>query len=66
MSEDLTRRRSNLFYRARQERKGGRFKHCWSADGRIRVRHHNDTVSTVTTPDQLSVLIENTPLPESN
>ena len=62
VSEDLTRRRSHLLYLARVERKAGRFKHCWSHDGRILVRLHDDRVRGVTTTGELDKLVNETPV----
>ena len=38
ISEDLTKRRSELLYKARLLRKSKQISQCWSADGRILVR----------------------------
>ena len=62
VSEDLTRRRSHLLYLARVERKAGRFKHCWSHDGRILVRLHDARVRGVTTTGELDKLVNKTPI----
>ena len=55
-------RRSHLLYLARVERKAGRFKHCWSHDGRILVRLHDDRVRGVTTTGELDKLVNETPV----
>lgn len=62
-SEDLTRVRSSILYKARLERKFGRFKHCWSTDGRINIRLMDDSRHVITTLSQLDRLIDETPLP---
>jgi len=64
VSEDLTRKRSNIFYKSRLERNVGRFKHCWTSDGRIHIRLHDDSMHVVTTLSQLDKLIDDTPIPE--
>ena len=38
VNEDLTKRRNNLLWVCRGEKKGGRIKDCWTTDGRIMVR----------------------------
>lgn len=62
VSEDLTRVRSSILYKARLERKAGRFKHCWTTDGRINIRMPDDTKQVVTTLAQLDRLIDDHPL----
>lgn len=62
-SEDLTRVRSNILYKARLERKFGRIKHCWTTDGRINIRLMDDTKRVITTLAQLDRLIDETPVP---
>lgn len=62
VSEDLTRIRSSIYFKARQERAAGRFKHCWSSDGRINVRLLDDTKHVITTQAQLDRLIDDNPL----
>lgn len=62
VSEDLTAVRSNILYKARLERKFGRFKHCWSTDGRINIRLHDDTKHVITTLSQLDRLIDENPV----
>lgn len=66
VSEDLTRIRSSILYKARLERNFGRFKHCWSSDGRINVRLPDDSKHVITTLSQLDRLIDETPLPGPN
>lgn len=61
-SEDLTRVRSNILYKARLERKFGRFKHCWTSDGRINIRLQDDTTHVITTLAQLDRLIDENPV----
>ena len=63
VSEDLTKLRSNLLYQARQERKNARFLHCWTNDGRIKIRLPSKVVHTVTTQDDLDQLIADVPAP---
>lgn len=63
VSEDLTQIRSSILYKARLERNYGRFKHCWSTDGRINIRLPNDSKHVITTLAQLDRLIDETPLP---
>lgn len=65
VSEDLTRLRSNILYKARLERKHGRFKHCWSTDGRINIRLADDTRHSITTLAELDDLIDDTPMPDT-
>ena len=62
VSEDLTRRLSHFLYLARVERKAGRFKQCWSLDGRILVRLHDDRVRGVTTTGEVDKLVNETPV----
>lgn len=62
VSEDLTRTRSRIYYNARQERTAGRFKHCWTTDGRINIRFHDDTIRVITTQAQLDCLIDEYPI----
>ena len=55
ISEDLTRRRESLFYKTRQEQKGGTFTHAWTKDGRVlgrlaigrvmNIQHESDLVN---------------------
>lgn len=65
VSEDLTAVRSNILYKARLERKVGRFKHCWSTDGRINIRMPDDKKHVITTQAQLDRLIDEHPLPNT-
>jgi hypothetical protein len=58
ISEDLTKVRDDIYYKARQERKNGTFKHVWCRDGRIKVRFHDDKVHTVTTLLELDALVD--------
>lgn len=64
VSEDLTRTRSSIFYKARLERNYGRFKHCWTTDGRINIRLQDDRKRVISTLAQLDQLIDDTPLPD--
>ena len=64
VSEDLTRLRSSIFYKVRLERNVWRFKHCWTTDGRINIRMHDDSTHVLTTLAQLDRLIDDTPIPE--
>lgn len=64
VSEDLTGVRSSIFYKARLERNYGRFKHCWTTDGRINIRLQDDSRHVITTQAQLDKLIDDTPLPD--
>lgn len=63
VSEDLTSVRSSILYKARLERKAGRFKHVWTIDGRINIRLPNDIKHVITTQAQLDRLIDDHPLP---
>lgn len=63
VSEDLTKLRSSILFKARLERKAGRFKHCWSTDGRINIRLNDDTKHVITTQAQLDRLIDDHPIP---
>lgn len=64
VSEDLTRVRSSVLFKARQERQCGRFKHCWSTDGRINIRLNNDSKHVITTQAELDRLIDDNPIPQ--
>ena len=57
ITEDLTKSRDAIFYRARQARNEGSFKHVWCRDGRIKLRMHNDKVHTVNTHSELVKLL---------
>lgn len=63
VSEDLTSVRSSILYKARLERTAGRFKHCWTTDGRINIRLPDDSKHVITTQTQLDQLIDDHPLP---
>lgn len=63
VSEDLTAIRSSIHFKARQERAAGRFKHCWTTDGRINIRLPDDSKHVITTQSQLDRLIDDHPLP---
>lgn len=63
ISEDLTRIRSNILYKARLERKAGRFQHCWTTDGRINIRLPDESKRVITTLAELDRLIDDHPLP---
>ena len=59
ISEDLTKTRNTILYRARQQRATGRFLHTWTDDGLIKVRlKSNNKVLSVTTLAQLERIIE--------
>lgn len=66
VSEDLTSARSSILYKARLERSAGRFKHCWTTDGRINIRLLDDKKHVITTQAQLDRLIDDHPLPQRN
>ncbi len=61
VSEDLTQARSSILYKARLERSAGRFKHCWTTDGRINLRLFDDTKHVITTQAEDDSLIDNHP-----
>ena len=50
LSEDLTKKRANLLYQARQMRRAGRINGCWSIDGKIMIkdlRGNNEQVKSL-------------------
>ena len=59
ISEDLARHRESLFYKTRQEQKGGTFTHAWTKDGRVlgrlasgrvmNIQHESDLVNITDT-----------------
>ncbi len=63
VSEDLTQTRSRILFKARQERQAGRFKHCWTTDGRINIRLNDDSKHVITSQAELDQLIDDNPLP---
>ena len=58
VTEDLTKLRDGIFYKARQARNTGTFKHVWCRDGRIKIRTPNDRVHTVCTMHELERLLQ--------
>ena len=53
ISEDLTRYRQGLFYKARQEQKKGVFSHAWTKDGRVLARLQGGRVIVIREPCDL-------------
>ena len=53
ITEDLTKSRSNMFFKARRYRTDGIFKHAWTNDGNVKVRFHDDRSFTVNNDEQL-------------
>ena len=53
ISEDLTKNRNNLFYRARQYRKDNLFKHVWTRDGNVTIRLFDDKIYFANNKTQL-------------
>ena len=66
INEDLTRKRATIFYKSRQELLSGRFKHCWTNDGKIKVRLFNDSVKTISSDLELCSLISAVPINPEN
>ena len=58
INEDLTKKRNQLLYVARQEKKQGSIKDCWSYDGRILVRDRAGTIHQITNRDELSAAMQ--------
>lgn len=56
ITEDLTKKRADIMYKARLLCKKGTFKSVWSRDGLIKIRLQDDTVRTVTTTQGLDAL----------
>lgn len=57
ISEDLTKLRNTLYFKARELKRSGKFKHVWCRDGIIKIRLHDDNVRTVTTYSDLEKAI---------
>ena len=57
VSEDLTRRRQGLFFKARQHYKLGSFSHTWTKDGKILVRLPNGDVNLITDPTDIEAAL---------
>ena len=53
ISEDLTRYRQGLFYKARHEQKKGVFSHAWTKDGRVLARLQGGRVIVIREPCDL-------------
>ena len=58
ISEDLTRHRQDIFYKARQHQKAGTFSHTWTKDGRILVRLRNGDVRQISTIFDLDTTVD--------
>lgn len=56
ISEDLTRKRSNLAFEARKHKRQGTIKDTWTFDGKVFVKRLNDSVSVCRDIDELSSL----------
>lgn len=68
VNEDLTRERAKLLYRAREAKRAGKIKGCWSYDGRIGLEDTMSKIHTIVTREQLDKLIgiDNTAHPEED
>ena len=53
LNEDLTRRRSNICWKARQMKKDGRIQGVWTADGNILLKTNSNRVVTITSLEEL-------------
>lgn len=58
ISEELTKQRNDLFFKARQERNNGTFKHVWCKDGNIKIRFHDGKVYTANFIKDLDELVD--------
>ena len=58
ISDDLTRHRQDIFYKARQHQKAGTFSHTWTKDGRILVRLRNGDVRQISTIFDLDTTVD--------
>ena len=57
VSEDLTRRRQGLFFKARQHYKLELFSHTWTKDGKILVRLPSGDVNLITDPTDIEAAL---------
>lgn len=52
-NEDLTKKRTTLLWQARQQKKAGKIKDCWSYDGNILVKDRNSKIMPISSANEL-------------
>ena len=57
INEDLTKARSELFFKARQLKRDKRISDCWTFDGRILVKNNHGAVTSITSPEDLQKVV---------
>jgi len=57
LNEDLTKKRNNLLYSARVQKRSRHLKECWSSDGRILVKDLQGNTHQLKRPDDLKRLL---------